>query len=143
MTTRRENILDGVVAALAGTTGVSTRIYRSRAVALSRAETPALIVEWSTDTPDRVSAGTSLSWDLTVTVSVVVRGDKPDEIADPIIESLHNKITGDVTLSGLCFDVVPGPHSLQIVDADQPAGVVGCEYVIRYRTRETDLSQAA
>ena len=51
MTTRRETILDAVVTALAGTTGVSTRIYRSRVTAFTREETPSLLVTWNSDNP--------------------------------------------------------------------------------------------
>ena len=29
-----------------------------------------------------------------------------------------------------------------MVDADQPAGVIGVEYLVRYRTRLADLTQA-
>lgn len=142
MTTKREQVLDQLLTVLAGTSNVGTRIYRSRAVALQRAETPALVVEWSTDTPDRTTSARVLDWVLSVSISVVCRGDKPDEIADPIIESLHSKIMSDTTLNGYAFDIETGAQSLQLVDADQPAGVVECVYLIRYRTYETDLTQA-
>ena len=46
MTTRRETILDAVVTALAGTTNVGTRIYRSRVTAFTREETPSLLITW-------------------------------------------------------------------------------------------------
>ena len=45
MTTRRETILAAVRTALTGTTGVSTRIYRSRVEPMARAESPAIVVE--------------------------------------------------------------------------------------------------
>jgi hypothetical protein len=45
MTTKRETILAAVRTALTGTTGVSTRIYRSRVEPISRGESPAIVVE--------------------------------------------------------------------------------------------------
>jgi len=45
MTSKREQILSAIATTLAGTAGVSTRIYRSRVDAMSRAETPALLIE--------------------------------------------------------------------------------------------------
>lgn len=141
MTTLRENILDDIVSSLSGTTNVSTRIYRSRVVPLARGESPAIVVEPVSDTPEQNTSLPTLDWTLVVRVSVIVRGDKPDEVADPIIESLHSKIMADLTLNGYAIDVQPGTVSFEMVDADQPAGVVSCEYLVRYRTRLADLTQ--
>ena len=60
MTTVRENIIDDIISSLAGTTNVSTRIYRSRVVPLTRGETPALVVEMVSDTPERTATLTQL-----------------------------------------------------------------------------------
>ena len=68
MTTLRENILDDIVSSLAGTTNVGTRIYRSRVVPLQRGESPALVVEAISDTPEQ---NTSLPAGLELTVRVV------------------------------------------------------------------------
>ena len=55
MTTKREQIMARLLTTLANTTGVSTRIYRSRVVPLSRGESPALILEPVSDTVEPVS----------------------------------------------------------------------------------------
>ena len=141
MTTVRENIIDDIISSLAGTANVSTRIYRSRVVPLTRGETPALVVEMVSDTPEQNTSLPKLDWTLTVRVVVITRGDKPDEIADPIIESLHPKLMADLTLGGYAIDVQPSTVSFEMMDADQPAGLVSCEYVIRYRTELADLTQ--
>ena len=52
MTTKREQILDQIKTTLAGTTNVSTRIYRSRVVPLSRGESPALVIEPVSDSSE-------------------------------------------------------------------------------------------
>ena len=78
MTTKRENILARIVTQLANTTGVGTRIYRSRVVPLTRGETPALVVEFQGDSVEQNTALPTLDHSLTVRVSVIVRGDIPD-----------------------------------------------------------------
>lgn len=142
MTTLRENILADIVSSLAGTANVGSRIYRSRVVPLQRGESPSLVVEAVSDTPEQNTSLPTLDWSLIVRVSVIVRGDKPDQIADPIVESLHGKIMADLTLGGYAIDVQPQGVSFEMVDADQPAGVIGCDYLVRYRTRLADLTQA-
>ena len=52
MATKRERILAAVKTALTGTAGVGTRIYRSRVDPWSRGESPALIIEPVSDTPE-------------------------------------------------------------------------------------------
>jgi hypothetical protein len=79
MTTKRENILAAVRTALTGTTGVSTRIYRSRVEPLARSESPAIVVEPVSDTAAQNTALPTLDWSLTVRVAIIVRGDIPDQ----------------------------------------------------------------
>lgn len=140
MTTKREQILDQIKTTLAGTTGVSTRIYRSRVVPLSRGESPALVIEPVSDSSQANLSLPKLDWSLQVRVAVIVRGDVPDEVADPIVESLHSKITADLTLGGYAIDVQPVGVDFALMDADQPAGVISCNYLVRYRTELNDLS---
>ena len=49
MSSKRESILAAIATTLVGTTGVSTRIYRSRVEAFARNEAPALVIEPGTD----------------------------------------------------------------------------------------------
>ena len=142
MTTKRESILDEIKSTLAGTTNVGTRIYRSKVTPLSRGETPALVIEPINDSPESSFSLPRLDWSLSVRISVIVRGDVPDEVADPIVQSLHSKLMADLTLDGNAIDIQPGNVSFEMVDSDQPAGVIGCEYVVRYRTLVTDLTSS-
>ena len=69
MASKREDILDAIKTALAGTVGVSTRIYRSRTIPLAqRSQLPALIIEWSSDNPEQNTALPTLDWSLSVSV---------------------------------------------------------------------------
>lgn len=140
MTTKREQILSAIVTTLAGTTGVSTRIYRSRVEPLARAESPAIVVEPITDQPQQNTSLPTLDWSLTVRVAVIVRGTVPDQQADATVESLHSKLMADLTLGGYAIDVQPSLVNFEMVEADQPAGVISCDYVVRYRTQVADLT---
>ena len=140
MTTRRETILDTVVTALAGTTNVGTRIYRSRVTAFTREETPSLLVTWDNDNPVQTNSIKSIDWSLDISIAVIVRGDKPDEIADPVVESVHNKIMTNSTLNDYAINIIPLPTNNEAVDSDQPAGIVTLNFQIKYRTSNTNLA---
>ena len=140
MTTKRETILAAIRTALIGTTGVSTRIYRSRVEPISRGESPAIVVEPISDSAEQNTALPTLDWSLTVRVAVIVRGDIPDQLGDPIVEDAHSKIMADLTLGGYAIDVQPINVNFELQEADQPAGVIMMDYLVRYRTSVTDLS---
>lgn len=141
MTTKRESILAAITTTLAGTSGVGTRIYRSRVEPMSRAESPAIIIEPITDTPVQNTSLPTLDWTLRVRISVVVRGTTPDTTADSVIESMHGKLMSDLTLGGRAIDIQPAQTTFNFFEADQPAGVVFCEYEVMYRSQVADLTQ--
>jgi len=140
MSTKREQILSAIVTTLAGTTGVGTRIYRSRVEPFARAESPAIVVEPITDQAQQNTSLPTLDWSLTVRVAIIVRGNVPDQLADPIVESAHSKIMADLTLGGYAIDVQPQNVGFEMVEADQPAGVITLDYLVRYRTNVADLT---
>jgi len=141
MATKRETILAAIVTTLAGTTGVSTRIYRSRVEAFARSEAPALVIEPGTDSAAEELVSTcKIDWRLPVLIAVYTRGAIPDQLADPIINSIHTKLMADRTLGGLVMDIWPGTVDPQIESADQPALWTVCTYNVRYRTSVTSLT---
>ena len=144
MTIKREQILAAITTALAGTTGVGGRIYRSRTEAFARNEAPALLIEptpGAPDTPKEEPVSTcKIDWRLNVTIAVYTRGAIPDQLAAPIVGDLHSKLMADRTLGGLAMDVWPGPVDHQKDQADAAAGWAVCSYVVRYRTSITDLA---
>ncbi len=142
MTTRRETILAAVRTALTNTTGVSTRIYRSRVEPMARAESPAIVIEPVNDTAEQNTSLPTLDWSLTVRISVIVRGAIPDQLADPIVQDMHAKLMADLTLGGVAMDIRPQSVNFELVEADQPAGVISCDYLIRYRTANANLTTA-
>jgi hypothetical protein len=140
MTTKRETILAAVRTALTNTTGVSTRIYRSRVEPVSRAESPALVVEPLSDTAAQNTALPTLDWSMIVRITVIVRGAVPDQLADPIIQSLHSKVMADLTLGGYAIDVQPIGVTFNFTEADGAAGEIQCDYRVMYRTSVTNLA---
>lgn len=138
--TKREQILAAIRTALTGTTGVGTRIYRSRVEPMARQESPAIVVEPLKDRSEQNTSLPTLDWSLLVRVAVVVRANVPDQAADPVIESLHSKLMADLTLGGLAMDIQPVQVEFQAVEADVPAGVALCDYLVRYRTSITNLA---
>jgi hypothetical protein len=140
MTTKRETILTAVRTALTGTAQVGNRIYRSRVEPLSRNEAPAIVVEPVADQAAQNTSLPTLDWSLTVRVAVIVRGNVPDQVADPIVQDMHARLMADLTLGGVAFDIQPVSVQFELQSADQPAGVVVCDYLVRYRSSITDLS---
>ena len=141
MSTIRETILARLITQLAGTAGVGTRIYRSRVTPVSRSEGAVLIVEPVTDTCE--TRRNVFQWTLNVRLSVIVRGSSTqtaDQVADPIVKSIHDKISADITLNGKAIDTTPRSVSFDLIDGDQPSGVVSLDYIIIYQTSTTDLS---
>ena len=141
MTTKRETILAQLKTQLANTTGVGNRIYRSRVTPVDRSEGKVLIIEPISDSCE-VTAN-RFKWTLNVRLSVIARGSASetlDQSADPTVESIHSKISTDVTLGGNAIDMTPRNVSFDLIDGDQPSGVVSCEYIIIYQTSTTDLS---
>ncbi len=140
MTTRRERILATIASSLAGTTGVSTRIYRSRVEPITRGESPAIVVEPISDQANTDVSFCKTDWSLTVRIAVIVRGIIPDQQADATIESLHAKVMTDQTVGGYAMSIEPRGVQFDMVEADQPAGVIACDYLIRYRTAVANLA---
>jgi len=149
-TTRAEQILAALATELAATSGVSGRVYRSRTEAFSRNESPSVIIEPSTDTASSQPVSTCyIDWKFQVTVAIFTRSvhgigqESPDQVADPVVKSVHGLIMADRTLGGLAMDIWPLSRDPQIVSAEDPSMVTVLTYQIRYRTSVTDLGSIA
>ncbi len=140
MASKRERILAALKTTLAGTTGVGTRIYRSRPEPTSRGESPAIVVEWTNDQPSIRGTTGHIDWTLRIRVVVISRGKIPDNLADATVESLHSKLLADPTVGGLAIDIRPATTTFELIEADQPAGLIMCEFEVDYRTTYGSLS---
>lgn len=141
MTSKRENILARILTIVTPTTGISNRAYRDRVVALTRAETPSILIEGVSDSAEQNTSLPTLDWSLTVRCSVIVRSSTPVTTSDPTVVNMHSRIMADLTLNGYAIDVQPNNVDIQTIDSDQPTGVIACEYLVRYRTEINDLTQ--
>ena len=141
MASKREQIIAALKTTLSGTTGVSTRIYRSRIEPLTNGESPAIVIEPVTDEPSvNTSTYLKIDWTLRIRIVVIVRGTIPDNVGDPTVESLFTKVLNDPTVGGLAKDIRPATQTFEVLDADQPAGLITCEFEIDYRTSYNSLS---
>ena len=141
MVTKREQIIAALKTSLANTTGVSSRIYRSRIEPITNGESPAIVIEPIEDEPTINSASyLKIDWTLRIRIVVIVRGTIPDNVADPTIESLFGKVLTDTTVGGLARDIRPATQSFEVLDADEPAGIITCEFEIDYQTSYNSMS---
>ena len=144
----REQILAYIeTVVLPGTVQVGSRIYRSRAQAYSRSEAPAITVSPGEDNPVNAPRTTGASLGrldqvLPVLIEIYVRGDVPDQLADPIGVDVHARMMADRTLGGLAHDVQPDGWRPEYEQADATAGWIGHKFLIRYRTRDDAINAA-
>ncbi len=140
MASKREQILEAIKTALTGSATLGATVYRSRVTPLARGESPAVIVEPVRNDVEQNTSLPTLDHSMQVRVAVIVRGEIPDQLADPVINAAHSAIMADLTLGGLAIDVQPGETEFTMQDADQPVGVIFSIYIVRYRTSVGDLS---
>lgn len=140
MASKREQILQAVGAKLATVGGIGGRVYRSRADAIAREQSPCITYDWANEEamdPATVFAERRIS----VFVSVFVRGDEPDRLADPIITEAHAALMADTTLSGLALDIALGAASFDYESADKTAGKLTHEYEVMFRHAYANMNQ--
>lgn len=137
MSTRREQILAQIATQLGTISGVGGRIYRSRVEPLARGESPAIVVEPRQDQAQQTVIP-RIDWTLSVSVAVIVRHAVPDQAADSIVANVHAKMMLDQTLGGISQAIEPVGVSFDLIEADQPAGVITCDYNVRYQTSLID-----
>jgi hypothetical protein len=142
MASIREQILERIrTVTLPGTVQVGQRIYRSRAQAYSKSEAPAITISPGEDNPVNAprTIGASLGrldQALPVLVEIYVRGDVPDQLADPIGVDVHSRM-----MAGLAHDVQPDGFRPEYEQADASAGWMQYRFLIRYRTRDDAIDQ--
>lgn len=141
--TKRESILQAVLAALTGTSGVGTNIFRSRVTAIMKKDFPALVLEPVNDTAEPHTFA-RYSWALTFQVAVLVRSADVDTDADAIVEDAHQKIitaaqTAGQTLEGLLVNLIPTSVDWQFVEADITLTVVTMQFRATYQTDQNNI----
>ena len=140
MTTKREQILAAVDTLLAATAGATGRVYRSRQEAMSRNESPAVVIMpgRSPAAPEPVST-CKIDWTFTLLILVYARGTIPDQVADPVVKSVHSLLMADRSLGGLVMDIWPMSRAPEFDRAESAAVVEALTYRVQYRTSIEDL----
>jgi len=140
MTTKREQILAAVATKLTPTVGAAGRVYRSRQEAFSRNESPAVVIEPGPDNAATEPASTcKIDWSFTLVIAVYARGTIADQVADPVVKSVHSLLMADRSLGGLVMDVWPIGRDPQLERAELAAVWEVLTYLVRYRTSIEDL----
>jgi len=132
MASIREQIAQAFVTALAGTTSVGTRIFRSLEDAISREESPALVVRTLGDAPDRIDISFVYS-KLTIAVDVFARGTSVETVIDPVAVSAYGKIMASAGIRALVLDIEPGQQNFETASADLDAGILTMQFTVLYR----------
>lgn len=135
----RATILSAVVTALAGTTNVGTRIYRSRVEPIVRGDIPALVIEPVSDNPTQVNLA-RLEWNFTFRVTVFTRGLTAEADSHAIVADVHEKIMTSATLQGYAVDILPLSVSFAMEEADLPHCEVQMDFSLRYHSSLNDVT---
>jgi len=137
---KREQIVQAILAGLVGTTGVGSRIFRNLQEALTRDESPALVVSYAgEDVGEQSFANGQTEKRLQVVVGVYQRGADPDALSDTVCESVHAKMMAAPTLGGLAVDISEAGTTWDFDEADQTAVMVSMRYVVWYRHSRNTL----
>lgn len=139
----REQILLAVLAAVrAPVAALGATLHRSPTVAISREQSPALVVfpeseQISERANDRVTR------ELTVRLVALARAvppAAPETQADLILTAAHAALMADRNLGGLALGIREQDCEWDVEDADAVAVAIPARYCISYRTLDTDLS---
>lgn len=137
--TADENILAYVLKLLQGVPDATA--YRSREQAVDRSEGNVIVLKPEEAPAElRASAGGLVLINLTFAVTIIARGDVPDQIADPIRQALHAAIMADRTLGNRAALTMLLSTKWDFEVADGTAVAVEMRYVVRYQTNANDLS---
>jgi len=117
----------------ATTSTVAGRVFRSRAQAMNRDESPAVYVRPISDQNRSIVVPFS-ERDLFVECVIVVRSsDTPDISADPIAVQIHAALFADTTLGGRSLDIEESDTSFDSEDVDNGGGITRLRFRIYYR----------
>lgn len=126
-------------------TPAGTNVFRSRTEALTRAESPSIVVRAAREDVEQQLAQ-RMHRRLQIQVDVILRGAVPDSLADDTIVDVHSKLMADQRLVsgdppvGLCEYIEELGTEWTIGSADLDAALVTLGYEIEYRTSIQDLT---
>jgi len=135
----RENIMAAVGSALTVIPGAV--FFRSREAAFGRNEGTAILLEPEEERVEKRTQSPQLVIRrLTIVVTVITRGDVPDQIADSFLQQINTALINDPTLGGLCAQVVEQSTRWSFAEADLTAGRAELRLDILYQTLASTLA---
>jgi hypothetical protein len=136
--TLRESYIQGLIALLAAIPAFPAGVTRSMSVAFSREESPVLIVHRGAEDIEN-SLGDDTDRRCEILVSVVSRGEAPDQEADEVMEVAHPAIM-QFRAAGIVLIEEIGTNAPVFAGADGNACMVTTRYKVHYCTDRLSLS---
>lgn len=149
MPSRAEAIAERARVVLTSATAAGVNVFRDRADAFSREESPAILIELVDEdsTPlggSRLGLASEQDEDvLRLAVITCVRGASWQSVADGVRVAAHALLVGDATLRGLVASLRRDRCEWKAASADQPFGYAAQIYAVKYATRALALDQPA
>lgn len=142
MATIRENIMLAVLAKLNALTSLpATKVFRCRNTAITRGESPCLVLR--KDKEEAPEVFNVHERHLNFVIEIFVRGENGESDADPIEAEVHNVLMIDRTLGGKCTLLIAEDTEFEAEDADLTAHQTIMRFSALYRVEPENLSQAA
>ena len=133
-------VLDALAAILEGTPGITTFVTDSARV-VSRIEGVALSLDIAGDASDVLGKTCDIYTTLPIVATIYANrlpNDPPNwELLDPYYVEVHRRIMADRRLGGLAIDIFSTGRTYE---SDIKVCAVGCQYAVKYQTRQEDVS---
>jgi hypothetical protein len=139
MSSRREQLLARLVVALTGNTPAGSSVTRSREVSITRAQTPAVVVQASGSSLTRMATQSDKN-QFDVDIEIFVRGDPWDSLVDPIDVAAHQVVTTDSQIADIATDVRRISEGFESLEADKTAGTLTVTYRFTFTTARGDIT---
>jgi len=141
MNSVRERILQAMVSAITpALTALGVKVFRSPTVAVSREQSPAVLVFPESDTI-RERPNDRLERELIIRLTALARGDDAAQVADALLVAVHAALFSDANFGGLALGLKELDTEWDSEDADAIAVSIPARYQITYRTLVHDLSR--
>ena len=138
MSTITARILDRLDQLLKANVPLGTQVFRDRADAVTRQETPCINVVARSDAIESFSAETD-KHELLVELRINVRDAVPTPLAEAQLEGVHGPIVTDSELKSLCESVRLVNAAFEPEEADQTSLIKTAQYRFTYLIPQVNL----
>lgn len=148
MAHQRQLIRAAVVTALTNATAAGARVLATRSAPWGRTELPGIAVYTSSESVDPESINTAPR-ELTRTVELIIEATSEatadvDDALDALSVSVERAMNRDVTLGGVCGDMVLSSSDLEVYGEGKTLiGLLRLTYDVTYRTNVPEVEDTA